>query len=118
MVSNLSSNICDEIFPKPSYTSTSASAALTDLINDSKYNNDAASLVKYESTGDYISTTSTSNGSLDNHLTTSTRSNHVVMASASSGLNLSDPYIKNSDIIEIESTEIVSTRNLHTKVEV
>ena len=116
LVSNLSSNNCDEIFQKPSYTSTSASTALNDLINDSKYSDYAASLMKYGSTGDYISTTSTSNESSDNHLTSSTRSNPVVMTSASSGLNLSDHYIKNSDIIEIESTEILSARNLHTKI--
>ena len=71
--------------------------------------------MKYGSNKDYISTTSTSNGSSNNHLITSTRSNPLLIASASSGLNLSDPYIKSSDLIEIESTGMLSERN-HTKV--
>ena len=78
--------------------------------------------MKYGSTENNNSATSTScnslisNGTQNNYLATSTGNNpNNVMNYASSGLTLSDQYNKNSDLLVLKNTEMLSARNLQSK---
>ena len=132
LASSYSSNIRDDLLHKPSYisastststsTSSTSSSVLTELRNESKYSNYATTLMKYGSIDDNISTTSSSynnvisNGVQNNYSKISNGSNpNVVMNFASSGVTLSDKYIKNSDLLELRNTGMLSARNLHSK---